>query len=76
MNNSFVTQFAEKIKFNYRSFDRVIVRGYIRSFFSLCVVVQFLKTMGFSKKSNGVMRIFTDQLNSHIKKHAEKHGIL
>ncbi|SLM33189.1 hypothetical protein MTBBW1_940008 [Desulfamplus magnetovallimortis] len=42
MNNFFVTQFAENIKFNYTSFDRVIFRGYIRSFFSLGVVVQFL----------------------------------
>ena len=75
MNNSFVTQFAENIKFNYTSFDRVIVRGYILSFFSLGVVVQFLKAMVFSKKSNGVMRIFTDQLNSHIKKYADKHDI-
>ena len=44
-------------------------------FFSLGVVVQFLKAMGFSKKSNGVMRIFTDQLNSDIKKYADKHDI-
>ncbi|MFO7750946.1 MAG: hypothetical protein R6V54_12720 [Desulfobacteraceae bacterium] len=32
--------------------------------------------MGFSKKTNGVMRIFTDQLNSHISKQAEKHDDL
>ena len=75
MNNSFVSQFSENIKFNYTSFDRVIVRGYIRPFFSLGVVVQFLEAMGFSKKNNGVIRIFTDQLNSHIKKYADKHDI-
>ena len=51
MNNSFVTQFAENIKFNYTSFDRVIVRGYIRPFFSLGVVVQFLKAMGFQRRA-------------------------
>ena len=41
MNNSFVSQFSENIKFHYTSFNRVIIRGYIRSFFSLGVVVQF-----------------------------------
>jgi hypothetical protein len=30
--------------------------------------------MGFSRKSNGIMRIFTDQLNSHISKQAAKQG--
>ena len=39
-----------------------------------CVVL-FLKAMGFSKKTNGVMRIFTDQINSHISKQAIKYGI-
>jgi len=62
MNNSFVKQFSPNIKFHYYSFDRVIVRAYIRAFFALGVVVQFLKSMGFSKKTNGVMRIFTNQL--------------
>ncbi|WP_080807552.1 hypothetical protein [Desulfamplus magnetovallimortis] len=75
MKNSFVNQFAQNIKFGYSSFDRVLVRGYIRPFFSLGVVVQFLKSMGFSKKTNGVMRIFTDQLNSHIKKYSDKIGV-
>ena len=31
--------------------------------------------MGFVKRSNGVMRIFTDQLNSHISKQANKFDI-
>jgi hypothetical protein len=31
--------------------------------------------MGFSRKSNGIMRIFTDQLNSHISKQAAKHDV-
>jgi hypothetical protein len=30
--------------------------------------------MGFSKQTNGVMRIFTDQLNAHISKQAKKFG--
>ena len=30
--------------------------------------------MGFSRKSTGIMRIFTDQLNSHISKQTAKHG--
>lgn len=74
--NSFINQFSNNIKFNYTCFDRVIIRGYILKFFSTAAVVLFLKAMGFSKKTNGVMRIFTDQLNSHISKQAEKHDAL
>lgn len=73
--NSFINQFAENIKFHYTSFDRVIIRGYILNFFSLACVVRFLKAMGFSRQTNGVMRIFTDQLNAHISKQAEKFGV-
>ena len=74
MKNSFINQFSENIKFNYTCFDRVIIRGYILKFFSLACVVLFLRAMGFSRKSNGIMRIFTDQLNSHISKQAAKQG--
>jgi len=73
-NTTFINQFSENIKFNYTCFDRVIIRGYILKFFSTACVVLFLKAMGFSKKTNGVMRIFTDQLNSHISKQAKKLG--
>ena len=52
MNNSFINQFSENIKFNYTCFDRVIIRGYILKFFSLACVVLFLRAMGFSRKSN------------------------
>lgn len=41
----------------------------------MACVVLFLKAMGFSKKTNGVIRIFTDQLNSHISKQAERFGV-
>lgn len=75
MNNAFVSQFAENIKFNYTCFDRVIIRGYIRRFFFEGCIVLFLKAMGFSKRTNGVMRIFTDQLNAHIAKQARKDDI-
>ena len=74
MKNLFINQFSENIKFNYTCFDRVIIRGYILKFFSLACVVLFLRAMGFSGKSNGIMRIFTDQLNSHISKQAAKLG--
>ena len=73
-NTKFINQFSENIKFNYTCFDRVIIRGYILKFFSTACVVLFLKAMGFPKKTNGVMRIFTDQLNSHIPKQAKKLG--
>ncbi len=74
MKNSFIDQFSKNIKFNYTCFDRVIIRGYILKFFSLACVVLFLRAMEFSRKSNGIMRIFTDQLNSHISKQAAKQG--
>ena len=73
--NSFINQFAENIKFHYTSFDRVIIRGYILNFFLVACAVRFLKAMGFSRQTNGVMRIFTDQLNAHISKQAKKYGI-
>jgi len=72
--NSFINQFSENIKFHYTSFDRVIIRGYILNFFSVACVVRFLRAMGFSRQTNGVMRIFTDQLNAHISKQAQKYG--
>ena len=75
MNNSFVQQFADNIKFNYTCFDRVIIRGYIRSLFFEAGVVLFLSAMGFRALTTGVMRILTDQLNDHIKKQANKMGI-
>ena len=75
MNNSFVQQFADNIKYNYTCFDRVIIRGYIRNLFFEGGVVLFLRAMGFRKLTNGIMRIFTDQLNAHIKKQADKKGI-
>lgn len=39
------------------------------------MLCDFLKAMGFSKRTNGAMRILTDQLNSHISKEAAKHDI-
>jgi len=75
MNNSFLHQFSDNIKFNYTCFDRVIIRGYIRSLFFEAGIVLFLRAMGFHKLTNGVMRLLTDQLNAHIKKYAYKQSI-
>ena len=60
MNNNFIAQFSKNIKFSYTSFDRGILRGYILDLFYEAGVASFLKSMGFVKRSNGVMRIFTD----------------
>ncbi|GAB6163340.1 hypothetical protein JCM12298_25000 [Desulfothermus naphthae] len=60
MNNNFIAQFSKNIKFSYTSFDRVILRGYILDLFYEGGVVSFLKSMGFVKRSNGVIPIFTD----------------
>lgn len=75
MNNSFLKQFAANIKFKYFCFDRVIIRGYILMLFFPGGVVKLLRALGFSRLSNGVMRILTDQLNGHIKKVATKKDI-
>ena len=71
VKNSFIDQFSENIKFDYTSFDRVIICGYILRLFSSACVVLFLRAMGFSRSTNGIMRIFTDQLNSHISRQAQ-----
>jgi len=75
VNNSFVQQFSQNIKFQYSCFDRVILRGYILKMFFPAGVIMFLGLMGFRKFSNGVMRILTDQLNAHIMKVAGAKGV-
>lgn len=75
MQNAFTTQFNDHIRCIYSCFDRVIVRGYIHNLFTTNGLVWFLRSSGFSKATDSVMRIFTDQLNLHIKKFAEKHKI-
>ena len=75
MNNSFVKQFDQNIKFNYSCFDRVILRGYIVRLFFAGGIAVLLRALGFNSLSNGVMRILTDQLNSHIEKIAKARNI-
>jgi len=75
VNNSFVQQFSQNIKFQYSCFDRVILRGYILKMFFPAGVIMFVGLMGFRKFSNGVMRILTDQLNAHIMKVAGAKGV-
>ena len=60
------------ISFEYTSFDRVVLRGYVQGLFVEGSVINMLRNLGFNNHSNGVMRILTDKLNSHIKKTAEK----
>ncbi|MDY6801545.1 MAG: hypothetical protein SVU94_10025, partial [Bacteroidota bacterium] len=60
------------ISFEYTSFDRVVLRGYIQRLFVEGSVITMLRNLGFNNHSNGVMRILTDKLNSHIKKTTEK----
>jgi hypothetical protein len=75
VNNLFLKQFAENVNFSYTCFDRVIMRGYIRKLFCEGGLVLFLRAMGFKMLTNGVLRIFTDQLNAHIKKEANRLGL-
>ena len=75
MQNPFTTQFENHIHGIYSCFDRVIVRGYIHKLFYAAGLINFLRTVGFRKFTNGVMRIFTDQLNAHIEKTARKLNI-
>ncbi len=60
MNNNFIAQFSRNIKFSYTFFDRVILCGYILDLFYEGGIDSFLKSIGFVKRSNHVMRIFTN----------------
>lgn len=75
MDNSFTEQFSQNIDFSYTSFDRVIMRGYIRQLFLPGGVVNLTRAQGYSNYSNGVLRIFTDQFNGHITKMAKRFSI-
>ena len=66
------TSLQKHISFEYTSFDRVVLRGYVQRLFVEGSVINLLRNLGFTNYSNGVMRILTDKLNSHIKKTAEK----
>jgi len=70
--NTFLSLFSDNIKSVYTSYDRVILRGYLLWMFAPGNIINFLKSKGFKKYTNGVMRIFTDQLNAHIEQYASK----
>ncbi len=71
-----ITPTLEKhLRFEYTSFDRVIFRGYIQNLFATGSVIKLLRNLGFSNYTDGVMRILTDKLNSHIQKQAKNLGI-
>ena len=72
---TFLSLFSKNIKETYTCYDRVILRGYILWMFSAGSLINFLRSMRFVKYTNGVMRVFTDQLNAHIEKTAAKLGI-
>lgn len=72
LENKFTSEFIDHIKFSYSFFDRIIVRGYIMGMFRPASVIALLRNLGFSKHTNGVFKLFSDQLNSHIKKLAAK----
>lgn len=65
-------QFGKNIKFSYTCFDQRVMLGYIRRLFYEGWLILLLKAMGFKRFTNGVLRIFTDQQNAHIKKEAER----
>ncbi len=66
------TYLQKHISFEYTSFDRIVLRGYIQNLFVEGSVINLLRNLGFNNHSNGVMRILTDKLNSHIRKIADK----
>lgn len=75
MSDKFTEQFSDHIGFTYTSFDRVILRGYISGLYIEGSVINLLRNLGFNNHTNGVLKLFTDQFNSHIKKTAEKMDI-
>ncbi len=72
LDNKFTSDFKDHIKFSYSFFDRIIVRGYIIGMFRPANVIALLRNLGFSKHTNGVFKLLSDQLNNHIKKFSEK----
>lgn len=75
MIHSLPKELNEHIDFSYSSLDRVIFRGYLCNLFFEGQAVMLLRNLGFKSHSNGVLKILTDQLNSHIKKQSERLGI-
>lgn len=69
------TLLSKHISYEYTSFDRVVLRGYIQGLFVEGSVINLIRNLGFSNHSNGVLRILTDKLNSHIKKTSEQLAI-
>ena len=68
MENIFTNQLDNHINFEYTSFDRVVLRGYISRLFVEGQIIHLLGNLGFKSYGNGVLRLLTDQLNLHIKK--------
>ncbi len=75
LENNFTTDFKDHIKFSYSFFDRIIVRGYILGMFRPVNVIALLRNLGFAKHTNGIFKLLSDQLNSHIKKLAAKYEV-
>ena len=75
MNNTFTNSLDKHISFQYVSFDRVVLRGYLLNLFFEGSVITLLRNLGFNNHSNGVLRILTDQFNSHIELKSEKLGV-
>lgn len=75
MQNSFVDQFSGHIKLFYNSFDRIIVRGYIKGLFDVRNILVLLHNLGFSKQTNGVIKLMAEQLSAHITKTASQKNI-
>ena len=68
MENTLISSLKNHFCFEYSSFDRVVLRGYILGLFVPGQVINLLRNLGFKTYGNGVLRLLTDQLNSHIKK--------
>lgn len=75
MTKTITDKLGNHINFSYSCFDRIVFRGYIRNLFVEGSVINVLRNLGFQKHSNGVLKTLTDQLNSHIKKTADKYGV-
>ena len=72
MLRSITEKLEQHINFSYSCFDRLVFRGYLRNLFVEGSVINLLRNLGFKNHSNGVLKILTDQLNSHIKKTANQ----
>jgi len=75
MQSEIHDRLSTEISFSYTSFDRCIIRGYLRKLFPIGGVVNFYKEIGINTLTKESLRIPTEELVRHIENFAKQHTI-